>query len=137
MKLAEILVVEDDPADKRLLGLFFDFNHFGNRIHYAQNAAEAERILTTTPIDLMICDVNLPDGNGISLSHKVKNELGLDLPIVCLSNITDIEVLNRAERASVAAFIEKPLNFDLLRELMQTLNFMYLGIMLNKEELPS
>ncbi len=137
MKLAEILIVENDPADKRMLGLFFDYNHFGNRIHYAQTAAEAEQLLEKLNIDLMICDVNLPDESGIAFAQKIKKSEHGAIPIVCLSSDTDIEVLNRAERASVTAFIEKPLNFDLLRELMQTLNFMYLGIMLDTDEVQS
>lgn len=134
MKLAKILIIEDDPADKRMLSLFFEYNNFGNIIHYAHSISQAEAVLEENIIDLMICDVNLPDGSGIDLAHKVNDELQLDIPVVCLSGITDIEVLNRAERASVAAFVEKPLNFDLLRELMQTLDFMYLGLILDRDE---
>ena len=137
MKLAEILIVEDNPADRRMLGLFFDYNHFGNRIHYANNAAEAEQLLEQLTIDLIICDVNLPDESGIALAHKIKQGRHHAIPIVCLSGIADIEVLNLAERASVTAFIEKPLNFDLLQELMQTLKFMYLGIMIDTDEVQS
>ncbi len=135
MKLAEILIVEDNPADKRMLGLFFDYNHFGNRIYYAQSAKQAEELFASHPIDLVICDVQLPDGSGIDLALHIKKVAVRQVPVVCLSNITDIETLNLAERASVAAFVEKPLNFSLLRELMQTLNFMYLGLMLNEKEM--
>jgi response regulator of citrate/malate metabolism len=130
MKLANILIVEDEAPDRELLSLFFAVEKFANRIYFAHTVAEARQRVEHTEIDLMLLDVNLPDGCGIELAQEMNASRAVPCPVVCLSGDSRMETLRLAEKAGVMAFIEKPLTFALLRELMQKIEPLHLGLML-------
>jgi DNA-binding response OmpR family regulator len=67
-----ILVVDDEPT---LVELIDDVVGRGMncRIFAAANLAEAKRIIASEPIDLIVTDVNLPDGDGTSLVATVRS----------------------------------------------------------------
>jgi hypothetical protein len=66
--VARILLVEDDPDVRPLLEhiLLED----GYEVITAESVATATTILGTQPFDLVICDVNLPDGSGLRIADK-------------------------------------------------------------------
>jgi two-component system OmpR family response regulator len=66
--LARILLVEDD-ADVRPLLEHILLDH-GYQVTTAESVATATTILGTQPIDLVISDVNLPDGSGLRIADK-------------------------------------------------------------------
>ena len=134
MKLVNILIVEDNAGDRELLRSFFSQGKFCNRIYYATNALQALQKLSFSRIDLILMDVQLPDMNGIELARKINEKRDKQIPIVCLSGIADMKILQQAEEASVMAFIEKPLNFKLLQELMRKICQLHLGLMWQGEE---
>ncbi len=66
-----VLVVDDDPAARdwmnRVLG------RAGYRVTAVGTAAEGARLAAERP-DLIICDVNLPDGSGLSLAARLRGD---------------------------------------------------------------
>src|SRR5690606_37464459 len=66
IKTPSILVVDDEPT---LLELVNDVvgGTIPCRLVSAGTIDEAKKILATTPIELLVADVNLPDGNGTNL----------------------------------------------------------------------
>jgi DNA-binding NtrC family response regulator len=63
-----ILLVEDDVEVRPLLEHILMDNGF--RVATAENVAIATRLLGSQPFDLAICDVNLPDGSGLTVADK-------------------------------------------------------------------
>ena len=66
-----ILVVEDDENLNR--GITFSLKKSGYEVFSAESMKKAKRIASDNNVDVTICDVNLPDGNGLefySLSFK-------------------------------------------------------------------
>jgi FixJ family two-component response regulator len=63
---ARILLVDDEPA---MLELVEDMAHaaFPCKVLRASNVTEATRILETETVELMVADVHLPDGDGMTL----------------------------------------------------------------------
>ncbi len=65
MKLAgaTVLVVDDEPVINLTMSLLL--RRAGATVLCAENGAEALRLVTTSTVDLMICDQNMPvmDGN--------------------------------------------------------------------------
>src|SRR3954462_13871335 len=61
-----MLVVDDEPG---MLELFRDLvaKAVNCQPVFAANLSEARRVLTEQSIDLLVADVNLPDGDGTSL----------------------------------------------------------------------
>lgn len=76
-----ILLVEDDTALRT--GLTELFTCEGYTVMPAANAAEARQILSAN-INLIVLDVTLPDGNGVTLCREWRNQ-GIDTPILFLT----------------------------------------------------
>ena len=76
-----ILLVEDNPHIMKI-------NHAalmmeGYRILEAATAAECLAALDAQDIDLVILDIMLPDGNGVTLCRQIKQKF--EIPILFLS----------------------------------------------------
>lgn len=80
-----ILIVEDDPALRVLLGRRLQENGF--KAITAQSAPEAWRALADQPIDLILLDVMLPGTSGLDLCKSIRRDN--PVPIIILSARTD------------------------------------------------
>lgn len=81
-----ILVVEDDPETQSLLNDVLTTAGYAATVVGTGNAA-LERI-ETTPFDLMLLDVWLPDIDGHEVCRRVRDNHGVDVPIVMLTAAT-------------------------------------------------
>jgi two-component system, OmpR family, response regulator len=80
-----ILIVEDDPALRVLLGRRLQENGF--KAVAAQTAPEAWRILGELPVDLVLLDVMLPGTSGLDICRAIRRDNAV--PIIMLSARTD------------------------------------------------
>lgn len=75
-----ILLVEDNEII--LNGLAFTLKQEGYNVIETKNTKEAEEILKT-PVNLVVLDITLPDGDGFEICNKVKKEK--DIPVIFLT----------------------------------------------------
>lgn len=80
-----ILIVEDDPALRVLLGRRLQENGF--KTLSAHSAPECWRALADHEVDLVILDVMLPGTSGLDICRTIRRDS--DLPIIILSARTD------------------------------------------------
>lgn len=80
----------------------------------APDLAAARRIIGTEPVDLVLLDVRLPDGNGLDLARDIAGGRG---DMICAADKPDIIILSASvlpsERDTALAsgarhFLEKP-----------------------------
>jgi two-component system OmpR family response regulator len=67
----QILVVDDDPEIRRLLGRYLDGQNF--RVLLAADRRELEEKLATQAVDLVVLDVMLPDGSGLDICRNLRD----------------------------------------------------------------
>lgn len=65
-----ILIVEDDRSLNKGIALTLSQNNVV--IHQAYDIAAAELIFAVNPIDLIILDINLPDGSGLDYCEQLR-----------------------------------------------------------------
>jgi two-component system response regulator PilR (NtrC family) len=65
-----ILVVDDEPSMRELLGIMLRRDGF--EVVAAESRAMASAVLAKGPVDMVITDVKLPDGDGIEILRHVK-----------------------------------------------------------------
>lgn len=70
MSIANILLVEDENDVRQLLKRVLSLEGF--LVFEAENCKTALKILETENIDLALCDVKLPDGDGVELISQIK-----------------------------------------------------------------
>lgn len=79
----KILLIEDDIDIAASIGDYLEYQAMN--VDFAYSVQQAKSLLETTTFDLIIMDVNLPDGNGISLCRQLKQEYKINQPILFLS----------------------------------------------------
>lgn len=111
----QILLVEDH-ADTAL-ALSKLLARRGYVVRVADSVNEARRSALESRIDLMICDMGLPDGSGLDLMRELKERAGLRG--ICMSGHGSEEDVRRSISAGFAAHLIKPIDLPRLESLIE------------------
>ena len=79
--MKKILLVEDNETIA--MGLSYSLEQEGFEIVSSKTRKDAEKILESETINLVLLDVTLPDGNGFDICKYVKQKL--DIPVIFLT----------------------------------------------------
>ena len=110
--MAKILVVEDDLALSA--GLCFALDEAGHLTAAAYTCQKARQLLKTGQFDLVILDVNLPDGNGFDLCRECKSSAP-ERPVIFLTaNDLERDELNGFDLGA-DDYITKPFSIQVLK----------------------
>ena len=117
--MAKIAIVEDQSL---LLTLLSDLceRDFGHEVVFGvQTRAELFRKLPDSNIEVLLLDINLPDGDGIEVAAEVK-KIVPGCGIIAVSGETTRYTLHRAIEARIDGFVEKDAAPATLREAITT-----------------
>ena len=110
--MAKILVVEDDLALSA--GLCFALDESGHLTAAAYTCQKARQLLKTDRFDLVILDVNLPDGNGFDICRECKSSTP-ERPVIFLTaNDLEQDELNGFDLGA-DDYITKPFSIQVLK----------------------
>jgi two-component system phosphate regulon response regulator OmpR len=102
-----ILVVDDDPRMRKLLGRFLGGEGFD--VDAVVDAQEMERQLRRVRYDLMLLDVMLPGENGFTVCKRLR-EVGETMSVIMLSAKGDDVDRIVGLRAGADDYVAKPFN---------------------------
>ena len=106
-----ILIIEDDNNLSR--GIAFSFEKEGFAVHCADTLSEGKNIFNRQSIDIVILDLNLPDGDGVDFCKTIRGQS--NVPIVMLT-ARDLETDELSGLAAGADdYITKPFSISILR----------------------
>ena len=108
-EVPSILVVDDEQRSlesiKRILGDRFD-------VHIANNIEDAEEILRTEWIQVLLCDQRMPDMTGVEFTKKIRDEYPEIIRMI-ISGYTDSEdIIDALNKGGVYQYITKPWHPD-------------------------
>jgi two-component system, NtrC family, response regulator AtoC len=109
MACLHVLVIDDDAAARQTLAGVV--RHAGHSVVEAGLAAEATAKLAQGGIDVALCDINLPDGNGIDLIRNSRSA-GLGTAFIVLTAVGAMEAAAEAVRAGAWDRVAKPVNSE-------------------------
>jgi CheY-like chemotaxis protein len=109
LKNVHALIVEDEPDAASLIKSLLEIN--GATVRLAGSAQEGLAELISQPIDVLICDIGMPNEDGYSLIQKVR-----DLPEHSKSSVAAVAVTayarledrTRAFRSGFQNHLSKP-----------------------------
>ncbi len=81
--MARIVVAEDDAHVVRLMSIWL--TRAGHEVQEARTGIQAKEHLQNGGVELLVTDVNMPGCDGIELVEWLRNEAGLDIPVISLS----------------------------------------------------
>ena len=114
-----ILCIEDDPGTGELL--VEELTEAGYRVHLVESGrAGVDAVLSFNP-DLVLCDVDLPQLSGFDVLEKIRQGggAGRTMPFVFLTAYGHRENQIRARRLGCDDYVTKPIDFELLIEVIR------------------
>ena len=131
----EILLVEDNPGDIRLMQEAFKEGGFSSRLSVTRDGEQAMAFLhhqgpyaNSPRPDLILLDLNLPRKDGREVLAELKQEASLrQIPVVVLSTSTSPEDVRTSYDLHANCYIPKPVDLDTLIELGKVIEHFWLG----------
>jgi two-component system chemotaxis response regulator CheY len=115
-----VLVVDDSATVRQQVSAALTQSGF--RVQEACDGVEGKARIEAGGISCVICDVNMPNKNGIEMVEEVKSIAAFkQLPIVMLTTEGAKELIERAKKAGACGWIVKPFKADLLVSAVQKL----------------
>jgi chemosensory pili system protein ChpA (sensor histidine kinase/response regulator) len=112
-----VLVAEDDPELRLLLTTLLVMR--GYRVAEARDGQETLDVARAVRPDLILMDLQLPRLNGFAVTRFVRQTDGLRrIPIIVVSAHDPAKHRNLALAAGCNAYVQKPVDFDALDEMI-------------------
>jgi len=107
-----ILLVEDDKDIQEVNSSMLK-RRGGYNVHLAMNLEQARQIVATTPLDIILLDVMLPDGSGLDFLTELRQDK--NIPVLILSALGKLEDKLKGFEAGGNGYLPKPYdNMELL-----------------------
>jgi two-component system response regulator HydG len=103
--MKKILLIEDDVAFCKMVSNFLSKNNY--TVSTAYTANEAKSLFKDTDFDLVMCDLRLPDSDGIELMVELKVKKPT-IPVVLMTGYADVTTAVKAMKKGASDYISKP-----------------------------
>jgi DNA-binding response OmpR family regulator len=110
-----VLIIEDDQEMRSLLEDFFLEEGF--ETDSVSNGFDALGILIKKPFDLVITDIRMPGLTGMDILPRIR-KLQPGVSIIMITAFGSEGVRQRAYERGATLYLEKPIHFQKLRELV-------------------
>jgi two-component system response regulator len=135
----EILLVEDNPDDLELALFALRKGNLANRIHSARDGEEALDFLFCRgphearsfeqPPKVVLLDLKLPKIDGLEVLRAIKNDVRTkSIPVVVMTSSKEQRDMIEGYQLGVNSYIQKPVDFNQFREIVNKLGFYWLVI---------
>jgi two-component system, chemotaxis family, response regulator Rcp1 len=135
LRLIQILLVEDSPADIELTIQALLEAKVANEVHVAHDGTAAMEFVRRTGAhhdaprpDLILLDLNLPQKDGREVLADIKSDPDLArIPVVVLTTSAADEDILSAYDHHVNSYIRKPLRLDDFIQMIRSIDDYWLG----------
>jgi DNA-binding response OmpR family regulator len=117
--MAQILVVDDDPAIRQLLTDVLEME--GHEVRTAPDGLAAVRTLEVLRPDCVVLDVMMPGLDGYGVLRSIRTQDGDPVPVIMLTAAAEPDTAVRAWTDGVDYFLAKPFKADQVLDLIDAL----------------
>jgi two-component system response regulator len=129
IKPTDILVVEDNPGDARLIKEVLNGNKIYCRLHIVKDGVEAmdflykkEEFKGSPRPDLIFLDLNLPRKDGREVLAEIKTDDNLkQIPVVVMTTSQAEEDIFKSYSLHANCYVTKPLDLDQFVKVIKSL----------------
>jgi DNA-binding NtrC family response regulator len=113
MRPGKILVVDDDPEVRMATRDFLSSK--GYDVSVAEGGRDALRQLDSSPADVVLLDVAMPDMDGLETLMRIVSAHP-NLPVIMVTGNADIEITSKVLQLGAADYVPKPFDLDYLNQ---------------------
>ena len=109
MQNGRILVVDDDPLNRRLL--IRSLERDGHRVEAAEDGPSGLAMMAAEAPDVVLLDILMPGLDGIEVLRRMKRDPDLrHVPVVMVSGVEDDDSIVRCIEMGAEDFLPKPVD---------------------------
>jgi CheY-like chemotaxis protein len=103
------MIVEDHLVTQRVLSK--RLRNIGHLVVTADNGQQALQQLAETAVDLVICDIAMPEMDGLTLLRQMRSDDQYkEIPVIILTTSVVDQHRHEARAAGASGFLEKPVS---------------------------
>jgi two-component system cell cycle response regulator len=111
---ARLLVVDDDPINRRLLASYL--KREGHEVATANDGAQGWELVRAEPFDVVLLDVLMPELDGYEVLERIRADADLQkLPVIMISSVEETDSIVRCIELGADDYLPKPFSPPLLR----------------------
>jgi two-component system phosphate regulon response regulator PhoB len=104
--VAAILAIEDDWTVRTVLE--HTLASAGHDVDVASGITDARQLLAKGSYDVVLLDLNLPDGNGLDLLQEIRTEHGTKVSVLVLTGMRQEDAVVRGLELGADDYVTKP-----------------------------
>jgi two-component system, response regulator len=139
LRKAEVLLVDDSPADVELTIHALRRHKLANHIHIAEDGEEALEFIFcrgahatrsfSAPPAVVLLDLKLPKIDGLGVLRAIRSdERTKAIPVVILTSSKEQRDLIEGYELGVNAYVQKPVDFDDFRLAIEQIGLFWLVV---------
>lgn len=113
---ARILIIDDDPHFLRVLQRILANEAFS--VTATSNSCEGLKLLRSDTFNLAICDLRMPDCDGLNVLQSVRGA-GSQIPVIILTAYGEVDSYLDAMNCGATEYLNKPIRSDLLVQVVR------------------
>jgi len=119
MEDIRIAIVDDSPFTVEYIRNILESNGY-EVVGTAGTLEETKRVVKETNPTLVTMDMTLPGTDGFACTRAI-HEINKDIKIIVISSMMDDEIVSKAKKYNVSAYIQKPFDADELITIIKRL----------------
>jgi DNA-binding NtrC family response regulator len=104
-----ILIIDDDPHFLRVLKRILSGEKF--EVTATSNPCEALGLLRSGNFKLIICDLRMPDCDGLNILTAIRSD-GNEIPVIILTAYGEVDTYLEAMNAGATEYLNKPIKSE-------------------------
>ncbi len=117
--MKRVLIIDDDELI--LQSIVFNLKN-DYEVLTASDGYHALELVNKSKIDVIICDILMPDLSGLGLLSLLKNFYLNNIPVIIISSLNKDDVELSALNMGASCFMPKPLDYDELNKKVKSLS---------------
>lgn len=113
-----VLIVEDDPMVGKINKNYIESVEGFQVVKICKDEIEALSYLKKNPVDLIILDVYLPRGDGLSILNKLRKE-DIESEVIMVTASGEVDKIDHALKLGVIDYLVKPFEYKRLKEALK------------------
>ncbi len=118
----KVLIAEDSSVIQNLTKRILQMQDY--QIFSAKNGKQVLKMLETDSFDIILMDINMPQMDGMECAQNIRaltDENKSQIPIVAITGNAKNYTMEDFNNAGINEYLQKPLNFDKLVDLVKNL----------------
>ena len=115
-----LLIVDDSTTIRTVLKQTFEMTRLDiDHVFQASNGVEALELIEKEWVDIIFCDINMPEMNGIEFLQKINTHPEYkEIPVVIVSTEGSKTRIKELKKMGVAGYLRKPCRPEELRDMI-------------------